>query len=240
VCRPAYYVNSWCNRTKAAPDLPPDPKAAKCVAAETVGPFVKKGDCEDAVNDRRRGLKKLADAEKAALKLDEKDSTFTATFSECTQTASYGFLVEYGDHEERGEERTAAGIEDLRIRAECDPPSPPTSAPGDPFAPKQEKAELGKKRAPEHVLTTHEEHELEAAGPPPEHTSMFFTIYFAMTGLHGFHVLAGVIVFLWLLVRAIKGHFTPDYFGPIDFAALYWHIVDLIWIFLFPLLYLIH
>ena len=69
---------------------------------------------------------------------------------------------------------------------------------------------------------------------------MFFTIYFAMTGLHGIHVLFGVFVFIWLLIRAVKGHFTPDYFGPVDFAALYWHIVDLIWIFLFPLLYLIH
>jgi cytochrome c oxidase subunit 3 len=69
---------------------------------------------------------------------------------------------------------------------------------------------------------------------------MFFSIYFAMTGLHGIHVLAGVFVYLWLLYRAIRGHFTPDYFGPVDFAALYWHLVDLIWIFLFPLLYLIH
>ena len=42
-----------------------------------------------------------------------------------------------------------------------------------------------------------------------------------------------------LLIRSIKGQFSPDYFGPIDYAALYWHIVDLIWIFLFPLLYLI-
>ena len=90
-------------------------------------------------------------------------------------------------------------------------------------------------------LTNHELGEQFAAGPPPEHTNMFFSIYFAMTGLHGIHVLVGVIVFVWLLVRAIKGHFTPDYFGPIDYAALYWHIVDLIWI--FPcslLLYLIH
>jgi cytochrome c oxidase subunit 3 len=60
-----------------------------------------------------------------------------------------------------------------------------------------------------------------------------------MTGLHGIHVLFGVFVFIWLLIRSVKGHFNSDYFGPIDFAALYWHIVDLIWIFLFPLLYLI-
>jgi cytochrome c oxidase subunit 3 len=75
---------------------------------------------------------------------------------------------------------------------------------------------------------------------PPQNTSMFFSIYFAMTGLHGIHVLVGIGVFIWLLVRAVKGHFSEAYFGPIDFAALYWHIVDLIWIYLFPLLYLIH
>jgi cytochrome c oxidase subunit 3 len=75
---------------------------------------------------------------------------------------------------------------------------------------------------------------------PPPHTNMFFSIYFAMTGLHGIHVLVGIGVFIWLLVRATKKHFSEAYYGPVDFAALYWHIVDLIWIFLFPLLYLIH
>ena len=75
---------------------------------------------------------------------------------------------------------------------------------------------------------------------PPENTGMFFSIYFAMTGLHGIHVIAGILIFGWLLWRAMKGHFTPDYYSPVDGAALYWHIVDLIWIFLFPLLYLIH
>jgi len=69
---------------------------------------------------------------------------------------------------------------------------------------------------------------------------IFFGIYFCMTGLHGIHVLLGIVVFAWLLTRAIRGHFTPTYYGPVDFAALYWHIVDLIWIYLFPLLYLIH
>lgn len=69
---------------------------------------------------------------------------------------------------------------------------------------------------------------------------IFFGIYFCMTGLHGIHVLLGILVFFWLLVRAIKGHFTPTYYGPIDYSALYWHLVDLIWIYLFPLLYLIN
>lgn len=74
----------------------------------------------------------------------------------------------------------------------------------------------------------------------PDTLKTFFGIYFAMTGLHGIHVLLGIFVFIWLLKRAIRGDFTPEYYGPIDFTALYWHLVDLIWIFLFPLLYLIN
>jgi len=73
----------------------------------------------------------------------------------------------------------------------------------------------------------------------PRNAHMFFNIYFMMTGLHGIHVLVGMIVITWLLIRAIKGHFGADYFTPVDLGGLYWHIVDLIWIFLFPLFYLI-
>ncbi len=68
----------------------------------------------------------------------------------------------------------------------------------------------------------------------------FFAIYFCMTALHAVHVIAGLGVITWLLIRSIKGHFGSDYFGPVDFVGLYWHLVDLIWIYLFPLLYLIH
>jgi cytochrome c oxidase subunit 3 len=75
--------------------------------------------------------------------------------------------------------------------------------------------------------------------PQPRYAHIFFGIYFAMTGLHGFHVLAGMICISWLLVRASRGEFGPAYFTPVDLVGLYWHIVDLIWIFLFPLLYLI-
>jgi len=53
-------------------------------------------------------------------------------------------------------------------------------------------------------------------------------------------VLGGIGVFIWLFFRAKKGQFGSKYFGPIDYAALYWHLVDLVWIYLFPLLYLIH
>lgn len=83
-------------------------------------------------------------------------------------------------------------------------------------------------------------HHAIPTGRPPPNTGMFFTIYFAMTGLHGIHVIVGIGIFFWLLIRAMKGHFNEEYFGPVDFAALYWHLVDLIWIYLFPLLYLIH
>ncbi len=69
--------------------------------------------------------------------------------------------------------------------------------------------------------------------------SIFFAIYFCLTGLHGIHVLAGMVLLTWLLIRSIRGEFSPQYYTPIDLGALYWHLVDLVWIFLFPLLYLI-
>jgi cytochrome c oxidase subunit 3 len=73
-----------------------------------------------------------------------------------------------------------------------------------------------------------------------ERVSTFFSVYFLMTGLHGFHVLIGIALLTWVLLRARRGEFGPQYFTPVDLVGLYWHLVDLIWIFLFPLLYLIH
>jgi cytochrome c oxidase subunit 3 len=75
--------------------------------------------------------------------------------------------------------------------------------------------------------------------PVPRQLGTFFGIYYMMTGLHGVHVLVGIGLFLWILRRARAGHFGPGYYGPVDAVALYWHLVDLIWIYLFPLLYLI-
>jgi cytochrome c oxidase subunit 3 len=68
---------------------------------------------------------------------------------------------------------------------------------------------------------------------------IFFSIYYCMTGLHAIHIIAGIIALAWVLWRSILGHWRSDYFGPVDFVGLYWHLVDLIWIYLFPLLYLI-
>ena len=76
-------------------------------------------------------------------------------------------------------------------------------------------------------------------GPEPVNVQLFFGIYFAMTGLHGIHVIGGMIVITWLIVKARQGTFGPDRFAAVDFVGLYWHLVDLVWIFLFPLLYLI-
>lgn len=76
-------------------------------------------------------------------------------------------------------------------------------------------------------------------GSRPSNVQIFFGIYFLMTGLHGLHVIGGMSVIAWLLVRSVKGHFTSEYFTPVDLGGLYWHLVDLIWIYLFPLLYLI-
>lgn len=69
--------------------------------------------------------------------------------------------------------------------------------------------------------------------------NLFFSIYYMMTGLHGLHVLIGMGLMVWLLIRANKNHFNSEYYSPVEMVGLYWHLVDLIWIFLFPLLYLI-
>jgi cytochrome c oxidase subunit 3 len=69
---------------------------------------------------------------------------------------------------------------------------------------------------------------------------IFFGVYFMMTGLHGFHVLIGLLIMLWMFVRAGRGEFSSKNYVAIENTGLYWHLVDLIWIFLFPLLYLIH
>ena len=71
------------------------------------------------------------------------------------------------------------------------------------------------------------------------HAQLFFSIYFAMTGLHALHMVIGVGILLTLIAQARKGKFSASYYTPVDVAGLYWHFVDIIWIFLFPLLYLI-
>jgi cytochrome c oxidase subunit 3 len=72
-----------------------------------------------------------------------------------------------------------------------------------------------------------------------QHTQLFFSLYFGMTGLHASHMIIGAGILLVLIWQAYKGKFTPDWYTPIENFGLYWHFVDIVWIFLFPLLYLI-
>lgn len=74
----------------------------------------------------------------------------------------------------------------------------------------------------------------------PLNVHIFFGIYFAMTGLHAIHILAGIGVLIWMVLRTVRGDFEDGYFAPVEYVGLYWHLVDLVWIYLFPLLYLIH
>lgn len=77
------------------------------------------------------------------------------------------------------------------------------------------------------------------AAQTPRNSGIFFSIYFCMTGVHALHIVIGMGVMLWLLVGTASGRYGPLSFAPVDFVGLYWHLVDLVWIFLFPMLYLI-
>jgi cytochrome c oxidase subunit 3 len=68
---------------------------------------------------------------------------------------------------------------------------------------------------------------------------IFYWIYFVMTGLHALHMIVGLGLMTWLLWKAWRGTFSHDYFAPVEMSGLYWHFVDIVWIFLFPLLYLL-
>lgn len=68
---------------------------------------------------------------------------------------------------------------------------------------------------------------------------IFFYIYFVMTGLHALHMIIGLGIMIWLLWRAFKNTFDAEYYSPVEISGLYWHFVDIVWIFLFPLLYLL-
>jgi cytochrome c oxidase subunit 3 len=88
-----------------------------------------------------------------------------------------------------------------------------------------------------------------AAGQPTEKplapdmaqkTEIFFFLYFAMTGMHALHMIIGLGILFWLISRANRGDFSEGYVAPIENFGLYWHFVDIVWLFLFPLLYLIN
>lgn len=71
------------------------------------------------------------------------------------------------------------------------------------------------------------------------HAQLYYSMYFAMTGLHALHMIIGIPILAWIGWRAHRGEFGPHYDSPVEITGLYWHFVDIVWIFLFPLLYLI-
>ena len=73
----------------------------------------------------------------------------------------------------------------------------------------------------------------------PRHAQIFFSLYFAMTGMHALHMVVGLGLLSYLLIQASRRVFNANYFAPVEMIGLYWHFVDIVWIFLFPLLYLI-
>lgn len=96
--------------------------------------------------------------------------------------------------------------------------APKYRAPGEP-PPKEQKAELEPKEVP--------------------HVKLFLLFYWIMTGTHGLHVTIGIAVVLVMLWMTHRDHFSPVYYSPVDVSALYWHFVDIVWIFLLPMLYLL-
>jgi cytochrome c oxidase subunit 3 len=71
------------------------------------------------------------------------------------------------------------------------------------------------------------------------YVAQFFSIYFVMTGIHGVHVVIGMGIIAWIASRVYRGHFSSEYFTHVELTGLYWHLVDIVWIFLYPMLYLI-
>ncbi len=88
----------------------------------------------------------------------------------------------------------------------------------------------------------HTEHLPHNLPPDPliqQHAQIFFSLYFAMTGIHALHMIIGLGLMVWLVVKAARNRFSTEYYNPVEVTGLYWHFVDIVWIFLFPLLYLI-
>ena len=80
---------------------------------------------------------------------------------------------------------------------------------------------------------------LIALADDPTHQQLFFSIYFMLTGVHAAHMVVGIVLMAVILIMAMRGRFSPSYYTPVEISGLYWHFVDIVWIFLFPLLYLL-
>ena len=81
--------------------------------------------------------------------------------------------------------------------------------------------------------------EVDAFDMKLNHAKLFYRFYYSLTGLHAFHMLVGLGIFVFLAVQAVRGKYTPESHAQLEISGLYWHFVDIVWIFLFPLLYLV-
>ena len=79
----------------------------------------------------------------------------------------------------------------------------------------------------------------EFAGPNMHHAQIFFSFYFVMTAMHALHMVIGIGIMIVLVMLTLTGRYSAQYYSPIEMAGLYWHFVDIVWVFLFPLLYLV-
>ena len=95
---------------------------------------------------------------------------------------------------------------------------------------------IGNFAAPTEVVNGHLVHNHLAVGNAEQ---LFFSLYFTMTGIHALHMVVGIALMSIILVMAWRKRFSPEYYGPVEVSGLYWHFVDIVWIFLFPLLYLL-
>ena len=84
------------------------------------------------------------------------------------------------------------------------------------------------------LFINHETHQ-----PRPTGFALYFALYFAMTGLHAIHMIIGIPILAIIAINGLRGKYGPPYYTPVEMTGLYWHFVDIVWIFLFPLLYLI-
>jgi cytochrome c oxidase subunit 3 len=148
----------------------------------------------------------------------------------------FGLPTPEGEHE--GEEPHEAAAEESPDLSSEAPEASASGAKDEPF--KIERSSIADAASGPAGRATPGSHDGHDVLPQPQNVHVFFSIYFLMTGLHGIHVILGMAIIAWLLRRAMRGDFGPSYFTPVDLGGLYWHLVDLIWIFLFPLLYLIH
>lgn len=79
----------------------------------------------------------------------------------------------------------------------------------------------------------------EMAGEHTAHLPLYLSFYFLLTGMHGFHVLLGMCLITWMLIRVLKGNYSSKHWTGVEGVGIFWHLVDLVWIYLFPILYLI-